>query len=336
MKAKTELEEIKKIIGRAENPLYLYDDDADGLCSFLLLKRKFKHGNGIPVKTAPKLGINFLENIRKHSFDLLVILDKPIVEQELIDKIDKPIVYIDHHPIQDLKGIYYFNPRMKNKKDSSATTKICHDIVKQDEWLAAIGIIADWQLPGFMKKLEKEYPDLIKRTKNPAKIMFSQNFGKLTRIFSAILKGNSAEVKKCVGLVEQMKSPYDVLSDPTLKETFEKNYKIYYELLDQALKEKNEGKLLVFSYASDKFSFTGELANELLYKFPKRYIIVAREKDNEMRLSVRGDNARKYLEKSLIGINGYGGGHDRACGGAVKKYDFTKFLDNFRSAIRGE
>ena len=336
MTSRVSLEKIKGMISKAENPLYLYDDDADGLCSFLLLKRRFKKGDGMPVKTAPKLGISFLENIKAHSFDLLVILDKPIVEQELIDKIDKPIVYIDHHPIQDLKGIYYFNPRMKNKKDSSATTKICHDIVKQDEWLAAIGIIADWQLPRFLKNLEKKYPDLIENTKEPPEIMFRQKFGKLTRIFSAALKGNSAEVKKCVSVLEQMESPYDVLNNPILNEVFEKNYKIYYELLDRALKEKHEGNLLVFSYASDKFSFTGELANELLYKFPKGYIIVAREKDNEMRLSVRGDNARKCLEKALIGINGYGGGHDRACGGAIKKHDFTKFLDNFRSAIRGE
>jgi len=332
----TELKKIRELISKASSPLYLYDDDPDGLCSFLLLKRKFKKGEGLPVKTAPSLKADFIGNIQKHSYDIVVILDKPIVEQELIDRIKRPVVYLDHHPIQNLKGVYYYNPRLKNKKDNSPTTKICYDIVKQDEWIAGIGIIADWFIPSFINKLIKKYPDLIKKTRNPPEIMFNQRFGMLIRMLGFILKGDNRWIKECMPMLEKAKNPYEILNDKegTIMERFQEVEKAYEILLENALKEPADEKLLVISYPSGKYSLTGELANELFYRNPGKLVIVAREKDNEMRFSLRGNNALKILKKSMKKINGYGGGHENACGGAVAKEDFTKFLEKIRKSLK--
>ena len=40
------------------------------------------------------------------------------------------------------------------------------------------------------------------------------------------------------------------------------------------------------------------------------------------------------LSKSLEGIEGYGGGHEYACGAAVKKKDFKMFIDNLKREMQ--
>ena len=49
------LEEIKGYLEKSVNPLFFFDDDADGLCSFLLLYRYFKKGKYVPLKSSPAL-----------------------------------------------------------------------------------------------------------------------------------------------------------------------------------------------------------------------------------------------------------------------------------------
>jgi len=39
------------------------------------------------------------------------------------------------------------------------------------------------------------------------------------------------------------------------------------------------------------------------------------------------------LEKALVGIDGYGGGHEHACGAAIKKHDFKKFIENIEAQL---
>ena len=44
-----QIEEIKEHLEKAQNPLFFYDNDADGLCSFLLLRRYLGRGKGVGV-----------------------------------------------------------------------------------------------------------------------------------------------------------------------------------------------------------------------------------------------------------------------------------------------
>ena len=92
---------------------------------------------------------------------------------------------------------------------------------------------------------------------------------------------------------------------------------------------------LMFKYPDNKMSFTGELSNELLYKYPDKIIIIAREKNGEMRMSLRssGVTISDKLEKALIGVSGYGGGHEYACGACVEKADFEQFVENLRKLV---
>ena len=96
-----------------------------------------------------------------------------------------------------------------------------------------------------------------------------------------------------------------------------------------------EGKVLVFTYTDDKMSFTGDLANELLYRFPEKVIVVGRKKGDELRMSIRstGILIPPILDKCLIGLEGYGGGHEFACGANVKERDFEEFVERIKKNI---
>jgi len=69
--------------------------------------------------------------------------------------------------------------------------------------------------------------------------------------------------------------------------------------------------------------------------FTGKIVIVGREKSGEVRLSLR--SMKKVLppiiEKALVGVEGYGGGHEYACGANVKKEDFKRFIENIREQI---
>jgi nanoRNase/pAp phosphatase (c-di-AMP/oligoRNAs hydrolase) len=82
-------------------------------------------------------------------------------------------------------------------------------------------------------------------------------------------------------------------------------------------------------------SFTSDLSNELLYRFPNKIIIIGREKDSEIKFSIRSSNVLlpPIIEKALQGMEGYGGGHEYACGAVIKKKDLEDFMERFRKEI---
>ena len=40
------------------------------------------------------------------------------------------------------------------------------------------------------------------------------------------------------------------------------------------------------------------------------------------------------IKNALVGLEGYGGGHDYACGTCVKDKDFNVFLERFKSELK--
>src|SRR3989338_1584988 len=113
MKAAEQLARIKKALLEAENPLFMFDNDIDGLVSYLLLKKFCGKGHPFIVKSSPKISETFAAKIKYYNADAVFILDKPLVEQEFLDAIPGKKFWIDHHPVQEnMRGVDYFNPRM--------------------------------------------------------------------------------------------------------------------------------------------------------------------------------------------------------------------------------
>jgi len=164
----------------------------------------------------------------------------------------------------------------------------------------------------------------------------------LIRIFSFVLKGKTEEVNKSIKVLTRIESPYEILNQETAQGRFiykryEQVNKLYEPLVKDALKaaEKTMDKLFLFTYKDDKTSFTSDLANEATYKFPDKIIFIAREKNDEMKCSLRSSKVilPPLIEKSLVGLNGYGGGHEHACGLNIKTLDFEEFVRRLREMI---
>ena len=96
-----QIDQIKEHLNNAQNPLFFFDNDPDGLCSFILLQRYIKRGKGFPVKSAP-LDKDYFRKINEFNPDYLFILDIPTVSEEFFEEIRKlnlPLTCIDHHNI---------------------------------------------------------------------------------------------------------------------------------------------------------------------------------------------------------------------------------------------
>jgi len=328
------LKEIKTYIEKSENPLIFFDDDPDGLCSYLLIKRYFKKGRGIYLKSSPEVGENYIKKVNEICPDLIIILDKPKLSQDFVDKVNVPLIYMDHHHPIDVKGIKYFNPQLIDPKDNRPTSHWCYKLVNNDLWVAMVGIVGDWCLEN-IKEFSKKYENLLpKKFETPDDVLFGSRIGELSMIFYFILKGKTSDVNKAITILTKIEEPYEILDQTTSRGKFiyrqaQKMKKDYDYLLEDILEKVDlNKKFIIYIYTTSKNSYTSMLSNELLHRFKDKVIIIGREKSGEIRMSLRSSKKKlpKVIEKSLEGLEGYGGGHEHACGACVKKEDFNEFV----------
>lgn len=333
-------------LDHCNRPLFFFHDDADGLCSFLLLYRYKNEGKGVCVKSKPHVDSRFYKVVQEYQPDKIFILDLAILSDDFIDEFNIPIIWIDHHGPADVQGVKYFNPKLNDPNMITCVSTLCYDVIKdhrpEDLWISTIGTIGDWQLTHVTEEFSKKYPDLLPETiKRPQDGLFNSPLSRLVKIYNMLLKGRTQDVMKCVKIFSRIESPYELIKGETpraqfILKRFESIEKLYNQLLGFALKKVSDSKMLVITYQENQMSFSGELANELLYRYPDKIIIVAREKSGEMKCSMRSGaevDLASALEKALVGIEGYGGGHTHACGGCVKVEQFEQFLQQLEDAI---
>ncbi len=337
-----DLDLLKKKVLESSRPIFFFDDDTDGLASFILLYKLAGDGKGVCVKGKPVLEESYARKVDEFMPDRVFVLDKPMVEQEFLDKVSQEVVWLDHHPLQDNKNVVYFNPKKGNPDDDTPTSYWAYQAVKNDVkgvlWIAMVGVLGDWNM-SLADEFRKEYPDLLpENISEPDKALFNSKIGELVKIINFNLKGPTSEVMKAVKILTRLESPYEILEQSTPKGKF--IYKKYlavnevYESLKSQV-EVTKDRLVVFRYKDSKIAVSSDLSNELLYMHPEKVIIIAREKPGEVVMSIRSASVKvsSLLEKALVGIEGYGGGHEYSCGACVKKDSFEEFLERFRSLL---
>lgn len=336
-----QLKKIKQELDNCKRPIFFFDDDPDGLCSFLLLYKYKKEGKGVVVKASSKLTRMFANKVNEYGADKIFVLDLTDIASEFYDNVKVPIIWIDHHDIKEVLDpkIQYLNPRIKDPDEYSPTSYWCYKIVKKHAWIAAIGCIGDLITPDFLPAVQAEFPKLVNlKTKNPSKIKYKTKFGELVKIFAFILMGPTTKVMNCVKILSRIKDPFEILEGKTprvkyIMKHFDKINKAYEEVKQDALKIKPKKGVYLFQY-QHRVSVTKDLANELSYKYPKDMVIIGREKGDEIKLSLRYyKNIPKILEKAFIDVEGTGGGHAFACGAVIKLRDFGKFMEIIRQEV---
>ncbi|MEM3127019.1 MAG: DHH family phosphoesterase [Candidatus Woesearchaeota archaeon] len=334
--------QLKKEIDSCQKPLFFFDDDIDGLCSFLICYRYKRVGKGIVVKTSKELGLVFINKVREYGPDKIFVLDVPLIDQEFINQAGIPLVWVDHHGPFLRKNVKYINPRLIQKDIYFPTTLVCYTALKNDMWIAALGIIGDAALPDFIDEFSKKYPDILPSgLKEVEEIKFKTRMGELIALLSFILKGKNQDVLKTVRVLTRIEDPHEILDCTTARGKFVhdigiKIKKNYDALSREALKSKEKDGFVIFVYAHTKYSFTTELANELLYKHPDSVVVVAREKLGEYKMSMRARHLdiSKALEATLKHIEGSGGGHEHAVGAVIKVELFDQFIEELKKQIK--
>ena len=154
MLTEKQLIEIKEHLEKAQNPIFYYDNDCDGLCSFLILRRYLGRGKGVAVRSFPDLNAQYARKARELNSDYVFVLDKPVISREFIEEINRlglPLVWIDHHNVEneDLKkfsNIYVYNPTKGSKEPSEEpVTYLTYKLTRRAEnlWLPILGCITD-------------------------------------------------------------------------------------------------------------------------------------------------------------------------------------------------
>lgn len=348
--------EIKDHLEKAQNPLFFFDNDNDGLVSFLLLRRFINRGKGVAIKSYPDLNESYYKKVKELKPDYIFILDKPIVSEEFLEKIiadNIPIVWIDHHQpdpqitqqlekrslvIEKNNLFYYYNPFL-NDKTSEPVSYLSYKIAdkKEDIWLAIIGCISDALIPDFYKEFYEKYPELGKKSPNSAfDLLYNSEIGKIARILDFSLKDKTTKVVNMLKFMIQVKTPYDILEEnqktKQILERYNEINKKYQNLMCKA-REKSSKKFIYFQY-SGQFSLSSNLSNQLSYEFPGKIIVVVYIKDDIINISLRGKNVRKLTLEAIKDIeNATGGGHQDATGAKMSVSNLPKFKEKIEKLI---
>lgn len=346
MLTKKQLLELKEHLGRANNPLFLYDNDADGLCSYVLLRRWLGRGKGVAIRSYPDLDAGYAKRAQELGADAVFILDKPVVSQAFIEELDLlnlPCICIDHHDVEQSfaeknKNFFMYNSAKNTGKNKSfePVTFLVYMLTKRKEdlWIALMGCISDHYLPAFAKDFAKIYPELWGNVDDPFDAYFGTELGRIAQALGFGLKDSLSHVVAMQNFLMSCTTPHDVLNEkdswihtPTYRAIKER----YDRLVVEAEKDV-EGDVLFFSYAGET-SMSASLANYLCHAYTKKIIAVAYMKGDISNISLRGKGVRNVLEKVLPAFAGAsGGGHIDAVGARVK----TTELARFREALEKE
>src|SRR3989344_2969053 len=348
MLSEKQILEIREHLERAQNPLFYYDNDADGLCSFIILRKFLDRGKGVAVRSFPDLNASYARKAQELNADYIFVLDKPVIAEEFIEEVDKlglPLVWIDHHdlPLPELKrefnNFYVYNPTRNTGKDKSEepVTYLSYKIAnrKEDVWLAVVGCIADHYLPDFAPDFEKVYEDFWGNVKKPFDAYYRTEIGKVAQAFNFGLKDSITNVVRLQNFLLSCNSPREVLEESVGNYYFRKKYteiRKKYDSLVLRAGECVDGNIIFFDY-SGELSISSDISNELSYKFPGKYVAVAYKNGAITNLSLRGKNVKKILANVLKEVEGRGGGHEDAVGARINTGDLEKFRELLKKEI---
>ena len=370
MLTEEQIKEIKEHLEKAQNPVFFYDNDPDGLCSFLLLQRYIERGRGVAIRSFPELDASYFRKVEELNADYIFILDKPLVSSGFwkeVEKVNIPVVWIDHHdtgifltqdskiPVSEtlktqrvsdigesLKSsnvpiwVNYYNPIFNADKKSEPVTYLCYQITKRKEdlWLAVAGCIFDHFVPDFYSEFKKIFSDLSIEFLEPFDIFYKSQIGKIARIFSFALKDRVTNVVNMQRFLLNDKTPYDILEENSKNYTmhlrFEQINKKYLRLIEKAVGIEKNSGKILFFQYGGDLSISSDLANELSYRFPKKIIVVVYIAGVKANISIRGKNVRGFILKAIEGLEGATGGGHEDAVGAQVKIED---LEKFRNLL---
>lgn len=347
MLVEEKVEEIKEHLERAQNPIFYYDNDADGLCSFLILRRYLGRGKGVAVRSFPDLNASYARKAQELNADYVFVLDKPVLSKEFVESVKElglPLVWIDHHDVEgenygnDYENFYVYNPAREGGKSDEPVTSLVYNLTKrkEDMWIAIIGCIADHYLPGFAEEFAERYPEFWGNVNDPFDAYYKTEIGRIAIALNFGLKDSITHVVQLQNFLISCNSPNDVFQEVNSNYAFRKKYeyiKRKYDSFIEKAKNNVEGDFLFFEYSGD-LSISSDIANELSYIYPDKYIVVAFKKGVVANISLRGKGVKRILEDVLKDFpDATGGGHEDAVGSRINVSELNRFKEALKARV---
>ncbi|MCK4649825.1 DHH family phosphoesterase [Candidatus Pacearchaeota archaeon] len=334
----TQLQEIRNQLETSQNPLFFYDNDVDGLCSFLVLRRALDRGKGVAIKSFPELKAQYTKKIDELNPDVIIILDKAELSKEFADHAEEkgvPILWIDHHesktPQETIQKTSYYNSHPSAEPISFIAQKIFNR--PQDLWLAIIGCIGDVYTPDFAEQFAEENPDLLPKNTDAFTALQTTTIGKIARMLNFGLMDTTTNILKLIKYLFKATTPYDLLEENPYTKQFHKRVNqleaFFQKQIQKAEAQLDKKSSLLFFTYSGNTSMSSEISNRLAFNHKDKLIVVAFLRPEKANISVRGKNALKITKTAIENILGAtGGGHEKATGAMVPISDFEKFKSN--------
>lgn len=337
MLSEKQIKEIRELLESSQNPVFFFDNDPDGLCSFLVLQRAIGRGRGIAIKSFPGLNESYFKRVEELNADSIFVLDKPVIDQGFIDKAKEkniPLVMVDHHNVPKPEMEHYYNTFLESGKNEPVSY-LCYRIAgrKEDAWLAAIGCITDCFIPEFISDVEKKYPELFdSKYKTAFDILYRTGFGKIAMIISFGMKDTTSNLVSMIRFLMKANQPSDILGENHHTKTFLRRYEEINEKYQRILKKAEsqiDGDLLFFTYSGD-MSISQYTANELIYRHPDKIIVVAYNKGSMANVSLRWNKDIRIVTVNAVsqieGASG-GGGHEHTTGARIPSDKLNEFKE---------
>lgn len=320
---------IKNILLEAQNPVFLFDNDPDGICSAAILSINLEKGMFFPLKSINSLGEKEEKEILKINPDFLFVLDKPFFYESFFRKIREnktKIVLLDHHEVEN-KRVYdfVFNSFPTSEPTSYIAQKIFNS--KKTELLSLIGCLSDNFVPEFYDSFRKDYPELINfNSKSAFDLFYSSQIGKVCRILAYSIKNSNQKIIRILDFLVKIKGPYDILYENEKNYFMHEKFKEIESFIEKTISKIKISKKIVFLEYEGKYSLSSEISNKLSYLYPDKFIIVCYKKSDFCNVSLRGNGAKKFALKIISLIKeSTGGGHENASGLRIPFEKFSLF-----------
>lgn len=346
MLSEEQIGEIREHLEKAQNPVFFYDNDADGLCSYVLLRRFIGRGKGVAVRSHPDLDVSYVRKTQELNADYVFVLDVPNLGEDFVKEIKSlgiPIVWVDHHDIEDQNydydDLFVYNAAKSGEKKSWPVTYWSYKVAnrKEDIWFGLMGCIADHHLPDFVEDFVERYPELWKQgVERPFDAVFGTEIGRLSKALNFGLKDSISHVVQFQNFLIECRNPQEMVEALEGNKPFGRKYREIRDKYDALIKKAREcvdGDLVFFVYGGD-LSISSEISNELSHMFQDKYIVVAYKIGAISNLSIRGDDVKGILERLLEKFeHAKGGGHRDAVGARLNAEDLDKFREEFVKEI---
>lgn len=128
-----------------------FDSDADGVTSYIQLKKAFPKIKGMPYPHGIRNSTpEFLEQFKNN--DLIIVFDIPVLKEDFFETFkDKKVIWADHHPTNDKKlvkkyNVLHINPLNHDKNDNRPSSYLAYLVanIENNLFYATMGSVSDF------------------------------------------------------------------------------------------------------------------------------------------------------------------------------------------------